>query len=35
MVAEKWGDVARMVEKYMTEGAATVKDVSGVSIDKR
>tara|TARA_B100001093_G_scaffold515034_1_gene590430 strand:+ start:2640 stop:4736 length:2097 start_codon:yes stop_codon:yes gene_type:complete len=34
MVAEKWGDVARMVEKYMTEGAATVKDVSGVSIDK-
>tara|TARA_B100000214_G_scaffold119892_1_gene84775 strand:- start:5937 stop:8072 length:2136 start_codon:yes stop_codon:yes gene_type:complete len=34
MVAEKWGDVARMVEKYMTEGASTVKEVSGVSIDK-
>ena len=34
MMAEKWGDVARMVEKYMTEGASTVKEVSGVSIDK-
>tara|TARA_Y100000816_G_scaffold7523_1_gene4742 strand:+ start:441 stop:2585 length:2145 start_codon:yes stop_codon:yes gene_type:complete len=34
MMAEKWGDVARMVEKYMTEGAATVKEVSGVSVDK-
>ena len=34
MMAEKWGDVARMVEKYMTEGAATVKEGSGVSVDK-
>ena len=34
MMAEKWGAVARMVEKYMTEGSATVKEVSGVSVDK-